>query len=154
MRFLGNLVHDPNLWHINRQSVTRGFFIGVFCCFLPLPGQMAIAAALAIMCRANLPLSVVLVWISNPLTMGPIFFAGYQVGAMLLQTPTVNFEFELSWRWITESAQSIWLPLFLGCLICGLFFGFVTSLVIHWLWRWKVVRRWEDRRQARAKQAS
>ena len=33
------LVRDPNLLHLNRESVSLAFFIGIFSAFMPLPGQ-------------------------------------------------------------------------------------------------------------------
>ena len=74
LRFLGDIRNEPNLWHINRHSVARAFLIGVFLAFIPMPFQMLAAAFGALMINANLPLSVALVWISNPITMPPLFY--------------------------------------------------------------------------------
>ena len=52
---------------------------------LPIVGiQMLVVFFFALLLRANLPLIVALQWISNPLTMGPIYFADYKIGMVLL----------------------------------------------------------------------
>lgn len=149
MRFLGDWVHDPNLWHLNRRSASVAFFVGLFCAFIPFPSQMFIAAILSICLHSNLPLSVSLVWITNPLTMGPIFYGSYVVGAKILQTQPSPFNMELSWQWITHEFGHIWQPLLLGSFLCGIFFGTLGFLFIRWVWRWHVVKRWEARKLAR-----
>ena len=68
LAILGDWVFEPNLWHINRYSVSMAFFVGLSLAFVPVPGQMLIAALAAVVLRCNLPLSVGLVWITNPLT--------------------------------------------------------------------------------------
>ena len=73
LKIFGPAVLQPNLWHINKKSVSRGFAIGAFCAFLPIPGQMLLAAFLAITFAGNLPISLILTWISNPFTYTPIF---------------------------------------------------------------------------------
>ena len=73
LRFLGDLIHDPNLWHLNRHSVSRAMAIGLFWALIPMPLQMLAAAACAIPARANLPIAVGLVWLTNPLTMPVVF---------------------------------------------------------------------------------
>ena len=41
---------------------------------LPIPGQMFIAVALAIIFTANLPISFALIFVTNPLTMPAVFY--------------------------------------------------------------------------------
>ena len=52
---------------------------------------MLLAALIAIWLKVNLPLSVALVWVSNPITMGPMFYFAYKLGALLMgEEPTVD----------------------------------------------------------------
>jgi uncharacterized protein (DUF2062 family) len=146
LRLLGKWINDPNIWHLNRQSVTVATFVGLFCAFIPLPGQMVIAAALAVRLRANLAISVCLVWVSNPITMAPIFYFCYKIGALVLDTPAGDFVFELSWTWLSQELSDLWQPFLLGCLINGVFFGVLGSALIRWLWRRHTIKRWRERR--------
>lgn len=146
--FLGRLLDDPNLLHLNRQSVSTAFFIGVFSSFLPLPLQMAIAAGLAFLFRCNLPISMALVWISNPITWGPIFLFAYEVGRFLLGSPPVHVSFELTWDNFAQM-NKILLPLWTGSILCGTFFGLCASVFMRWFWRWHVIRNWERRKNLR-----
>ncbi|SHE51947.1 hypothetical protein SAMN04487965_0067 [Microbulbifer donghaiensis] len=150
LKFLGTLLHDPNLFHLNRHSVSVAFAVGVFTSFLPLPGQMIIAALLALWFRCNLPLSMILVWISNPVTMPAIFYSTYKLGAWILGTPPLDFRIELSWEWLTEEVGKIWMPLFFGSLLAGIFFATVSYFTMQALWRWHVVKRWKLRLQRRS----
>lgn len=150
LRVLGDWVYATNLWHINRYSSAMAFFVGLFVAFMPIPGQMLAAAALAVIMRCNLPLSVGLVWITNPVTMPAIFFLAYKLGAMIVEVPLQPVEFELSVHWLTNSLSAIWKPFLLGCLLCGLFFGSLGYFVINLLWRMRVARMWRERKRRRA----
>ena len=149
-RFLllfGDLLHEPQLWHLNRYSASMAFGIGLFCAFIPLPFQMVIAAALAIMLRANLPLSVILCWITNPLTIPPMFYFAYLVGTWVLSWPPSQFEFELSFEWLGNELIHIWQPFLLGCLICGSIAAIIGYYTISLSWRYHVVMAWKARQQ-------
>ncbi len=149
LRVLGSWLHEPTIWHLTRQSVANAVFIGVFVAFIPVPLQMIIAAFIAIILRANMPISVVLVWISNPLTIAPIFYLAFKVGAAVIEVPADSFDFELSWQWIGHELGSIWQPFLLGCLLCGTFFGLLASTMVRWLWRRHTIKRWHERRLRR-----
>ncbi|MGM0767355.1 MAG: DUF2062 domain-containing protein [Pseudomonadota bacterium] len=149
LQFLGDILHEPNLWHINRHSVSRAFLVGIFLCFIPMPFQMLAAAFFAIWFNANLPLSVVLVWISNPLTMPPMFYFSYKVGAWVLDRPVLNFEFQASWSWISERLLDIGIPLYFGSLIVATLSACCAYLLIQFLWRRKVRSDWQERQRMR-----
>jgi uncharacterized protein (DUF2062 family) len=152
LRHFGDLLHDPDLWHLTRRSTAGGVAIGLFCAFIPIPIQMFFAAGFAILLSVNLPLAVISVWISNPITFAPIFFFSYEVGTWLLNEPIKQIAFELSVQWLTESLVLIWKPLLLGCFILGTLSAILGYTIIIWLWRLTLVRKWNDRRARRLQQ--
>jgi uncharacterized protein (DUF2062 family) len=154
LQFLGSLLHDPNLFHMNRHSVSVAFAIGLFMAFMPVLGQMPAAAFIAFCLRANLPIAVALVWISNPVTIPPIFYATYEFGSWVLDTPPNEFTIELSWEWFTGTFMGLWKPLLVGSLICASFFSITGYFSIQLFWRWHVVRNWEKRKEQRLRQAA
>lgn len=149
LNVLGDWIYANNLWHINRYSSAMAFFVGLFVAFMPIPGQMPLAAALAVLLRCNLPLSVGLVWITNPVTMPAIYYLAYRLGAAVLRHPVQFVHFELSFHWLTHQLGEIWQPFLLGCLLLGLFFGSLGYFLINLLWRLRVARMWRRRRQQR-----
>jgi len=153
-KVFGTLLHDPNLLHLNRRSVSTAFFVGLFMAFVPLPSQMIMAAAVAILIRCNLPISVGLVWVSNPVTMPPLFYFAYKVGAVILNTPEHKFSFELSWEWLGTELAAIWEPFLLGCAICGIVFGALGYVLIRLLWRLHIVSAIKERKKKRDERKS
>lgn len=148
-KLFGTLLHDPNLLHLNRRSVSGAFFIGLFMAFVPMPFQMIPSAALAIYFRTNLVISVALVWISNPLTIPPLFYFCYKVGTLILSEPLKVIEFTMDWAWFSHELAMIWQPFLLGCLIVATTASLLGGFGIRLLWRWHVIRQWEERRNRR-----
>lgn len=111
---------------------------------------MLLAAAGAIILHGNLPISVALVWLTNPLTIPPIFYVAYRLGAKILGTPAANVSFsEYSWEWLMSGLTSIWQPFLLGCFIMGTVSAVLGYAGIHILWRLLVLHRWRHRHSSR-----
>ena len=134
--FAPTLRKSPNYWQFNRSSVTRGCAIAVFGAFMPIPFQMVIALILSLPLQANLILSLGLLWISNPITIAPMYFLCYEVGAWVLRVPTEKMNIHLTGAWITHELAHIWEPFLLGCLICGAVFSAITYVFVFFIWKY------------------
>lgn len=148
LAFLGDRLHEPNLWHLNRRSVALAFAVGLFFAWVPTPTQMAMAAAGALYFRANLPISVALVWITNPITMPPLFYFAYRVGIWALSMP--HFDGEFAMDSIFTSMAHVGGPFLFGCLLVGITSSAAGFLLVHTYWRFHVVRQWRHRAVKRA----
>jgi uncharacterized protein len=149
LRPFGALLHDPNLWHLNRRSAAGAVAVGLFMAWVPVPFQMVLAAAAAILLRVNLPISVLGVWVTNPLTMPPFFFLAYKVGAWVLGVPAQKIHFELSLSWIEHRLVDIWDPFLLGCAIMAILSASVGFVTVRLLWRLHLVRIWKEKQRRR-----
>ncbi|HEY0923519.1 DUF2062 domain-containing protein [Rheinheimera pacifica] len=138
LKIFGSLLHDGNLWHLNRRSARGAFAVGLFFAWMPIPFQMVASAAVAIPMRVNLPISVALVWLTNPITMPVLFYISYLVGSVVLRTPLEPFAFEASWDWLVHSIHTIGKPFLAGCLLMGICSAIIGYFVIDWLWRLSV----------------
>lgn len=143
----GEHLHAHDLWHLHRHTVSAAFFVGVFVAFIPLPAQMFIAAAIAIVIRCHLPIAVITVWLSNPLTMPAIFYGNYLLGCFLLQVDAINFAEGLSFNTLKQELMNVWKPLLVGSAVAGFFFGSLSYGTVRLLWRALVVRRWRKRQR-------
>ncbi len=161
-RLFGRLMHSPNLWHLNRHSVAWGVSIGLFMAFVPVPFQMLLAVAAAIALSANLPVSVVVVWVSNPITVAPLFYSAYKLGALILGTHPQPIRFEISFEWLMTRLVDIWEPFLLGCFVLAVISALLGHMTVKIIWRIHVVQSWRMRHrraleriaEARAKKAA
>ena len=152
MRWISALPQDPNLLHLNRHSVSLAVFIGIFCAFIPIPIQTLLVIGLCFWWGANLPIAIVIIWLSNPLTIPPMFYLTYKLGSSILGTEIDSLSFTLSWEWFSQLGVDILLPLFVGSLLSGILLASAGYFFILFLWRWKVIRNWEKRKDLRNSQ--
>lgn len=147
LAYFGDHLLSPDLWHINRRSLAGAGAVGLFCAFIPIPFQMIVAAALAIVFCVNLPFSVALVWITNPITMGPIFYATYQLGGWMLGTELLEYSNGNAFEWLLSVLGQIWQPLLLGSFTTGITFAAIAYYGILWTWGYQVRKRYRCRHQ-------
>lgn len=140
----GKRLQDPNLWHLNRRSISGAVSVGLFSALIPLPGQMILSVALAILFRVNVPMAFALIWVTNPLTIPPIFYGTYKLGAWLMGVPSNDIHFQLSWDTLV-SLQHIWKPLFLGSFISALLAAALGFVLTRFLWRLHIISRMKNR---------
>jgi uncharacterized protein (DUF2062 family) len=100
---------------------------------------MLIAALGGLVLHCNLPVAVLATFVVNPLTIGPIYYFTYRVGAALLSIEPGSFDIELSIEWMTNTFASVWEPLLLGSLLVGTIAALVSYVVLDVLWRISVV---------------
>lgn len=117
--------------------------------FLPLVGfQMAIAIGLAALFRANKAVCIPIVWITNPLTLVPIYGGCLALGRSILASPIQEQDAEAMarmeqheqtyhifepqfWTDLFQFLVGLGFELWLGCAIVGVTFGVVSYIVAH-----------------------
>jgi len=145
----GRMLGEQNLWLLNRRSVAWAFAIGLLMAWVPVPFQMILAAGGAILMRCNLVIAVVTVWLTNPITMAPMYYGAYRLGAWLLGIPREPFDIEFSWEWLRLGLSATWEPFLLGCAVLGVTSAVAGYFLVHAIWRLHVVRSWSARRTRR-----
>ena len=149
LQIFGEWLHEPNLWHLSRRSVAGAFAVGLFFAWMPVPFQMVLAAGAAIFMRTNLPLSVALVWITNPVTIPPMFYFAYTVGTWIMGEPPQDFSFELTMDWLLNEMASSWQPFLLGCFTAASVSSLIGYFTIDGIWRYSVLSRRSSGRKPR-----
>ncbi|MEO0964431.1 MAG: DUF2062 domain-containing protein [Planctomycetota bacterium] len=90
-------VWSPSYWYrrivtlrATPHQIAMGTAVGVFLAFTPTFGfQMVLALAVAFLFKLSKPATIIPVWISNPLTIVPVYGATYAVGALFWPGETI-----------------------------------------------------------------
>lgn len=145
VRVFGERLTDPSLWSMQRRGITGAFGVGLAICFVPLPIHIPLALACALLARLNVPVIIGTIFIVNPLTVVPIYYLAYVVGATILGWKQRHFHFELSWDWLQYGLGPLWKPFLLGCVICAIVAGIAGWLSLELVWRLRVRKKYRDR---------
>lgn len=122
------------MWEMDRDTVSGGVGVGLFAALLPLPFQMLIGIALAILVRVNIPVTLIMVSLTNPITMGPIFYATYRLGCWLLDSraavpwPAMDAGSVVVW------VGTVWKPLVLGSVVAGVVGALGGYVLVRLAW--------------------
>ena len=135
LNMLGNSIFEKELWSINKHTLSRAVAIGLFWGWMPMFFQMIPAAFCAVYFRANLPLSLAGVWISNQITMPPMMYVGYEFGNYILGIDPLFDKFEASIDWISGIFSLICEPLLVVTMIIWISSAILGFIGIHLFWK-------------------
>lgn len=152
-----NILHADDTPH----SLAMGVAIALFIAILPLVGiQMFLSVAIAALFRANKAVCVPIVWISNPLTMVPLYGGCLALGKFILGSENGTSVGDLLTAFAGGGVDQSWLhlafwshlfttladlgaELWLGCFAIA----FPIALVSYPVTRWLVSSHREKRRR-------
>lgn len=146
-RWLGWLapyLGHPKLWHWSRRGVALGVGIGVFFGLLIPVAQIPLAAAAAVVLRANLPAAAASTLVTNPVTFAPVYFAAYQVGAWVtgdpekIPPPDPAADNQADGSGMLQRIAALGLPLIVGLAIIATLAGLMSYALISAGWYWHV----------------
>lgn len=150
-----------DLWSFRKEYVVPAIYVGSILALLPPPTpQMPLTFLLALIIRCNLMVGAALTFITNPLTIAPLYYADYKIGGFILNTfwhPSLMEEVspEVVEMISGETGESVeitigWMQKFLAgwtqTAIGGLVLGAAFGLVIHMLYLF-IARRYNKRNQ-------
>ncbi len=118
---------------INRKNVSRGAFVGLFWAFIPMPMQMLAVVATTPLTKFNLPIALSAVWLSNPLTMPPMYYMEYLTGNFLLGMEGIT-GIEMTVDWFKNNFSKIFIPLYIGTAFYSIIVSSLVYICINKLW--------------------
>ncbi len=158
----GAWLQHPNLWHLNRRSVSGAVAIGLFSGLVPGPLQMLTALLLAVPLKKNLPVALLVTLYTNPLTIVPLYVLAYAYGQFLLpgERAALAAPFEFDWGNFGESMRGLsdWMlslgkPLAIGLVALACTLALLGYLTVQIGWRIYVVAAWRARARRRRERA-
>jgi len=120
-----------------RKMIARGVFLGIFIAFIPMPMQMAATLLFTPFFRFNVPIAIAMCWITNPLTMPPIYYIEYLTGSFLLGIEPEPVQMTL--EWFSANISKIFIPLYTGALFYSILGSIGGYYLVNWLWKKSVI---------------
>jgi len=139
----------PELWRFTRRSVPRGVALGMITGFLVPVAQTPAAALLALPVRANVPVAILITFITNPLTTPFIWAFAIWIGRWAL-----HFDQAVPGSPLQDAANSTWVQWLMSdigpALVVGLLIvtavmaigGYALSVLGWRLW---IAHKWRQR---------
>lgn len=135
------------LWHPSRHNVPGALAAGVFAAMLPPPLQTVSAVVLALRFRLHLPAALLGTLLSNPFTILPLYWLAYEIGALLLGRPLLQFE--VLRQTALHDFSALWnllgWPWLLGLLVLTALLCALVACGTRLIWVWAIRRHWRQR---------
>jgi len=137
----------PEFLSPNRKMISRGVLIGLFIAFIPMPMQMAAVLLFMPLFRFNVPIALAMCWLSNPLTMPPMYYMEYLTGSFLLGIEPEPVELTL--EWFKNNLDNIFIPLYFGTAIYSIFGSLSAYWAVNHFWKGSVHKARKKHRKHR-----
>ena len=146
-KYLKPIAHrflTPELWRFTRRSVPRGVALGLFAAFIIPIGQIFLAAFLALPARANVPLSALVTFVTNPFTLPFWLIVANKTGGFVLN---IDRAMGAGAEHLAKDGGALarWLEVggvtAFGFLVLAIVSAGVGYLVASFIWRFVVARR-------------
>jgi len=116
----------PYLWSFREQHVSSAIYVGCILAFLPAYGfQIVLAFFCALLFRSNLLITTGLQFITNPVTIAPIYLFTHRVGVYVINN------WGLDMLPMPNQIMGNGYALTIGGILVGLFSGLVLDLVFR-----------------------
>jgi len=133
----------------NRKMISRGVLLGLFIAFIPMPMQMAAVLLFMPFFRFNVPIALAMCWLSNPVTMPPMYYMEYLTGSFLLGIEPEPVEMTL--EWFKNNLDAIFIPLYFGTAIYSIFGSLSAYWLVNHFWRDSVHKEKKRKNKKRKK---
>ncbi len=121
---------------VNRKMTSKAVFVGLFIAFIPMPMQMLAVVFMIPFIKFNVPIALLMCWITNPLTMPFIYYIEYQTGSFLLNIQIMPVEMTL--EWFSSNLNNIFIPLYTGALVYSITISLLFYYLISHFWKTSV----------------
>jgi uncharacterized protein len=151
MRPFDSVFGEATYWSLNRRNVTRAVALGLFIAFLPPPIPHTLAAlAASIALRVNIPVTIAAVFITNPVTMGPLYYGAYWIGCFVMGiTAMTRLPAAAPGAWLPAFKGPVLEPFLIGCLLVGLATAVLGYVLLGLSWHLSLVYKFYKRKRLR-----
>jgi uncharacterized protein (DUF2062 family) len=134
----GDQIFHYLLWRNDKRAIAGGLSLGLFIAFTPtIPFQMILATSGALFFRVNLPVALAACWVTNPLTVLPVYMSAWKVGKYVVDHFILIEEVLKLYPFRTPSGRFIQqtISLWIGSLIFATTSALGANIGVRLLWR-------------------
>ena len=128
----------PEYLSTSRRMISRAVLIGLFIAFIPMPMQMAAVLLFVPFVKFNVPVALAMCWLSNPVTMPPMYYMEYLTGSFLLGMKPEPVQMTL--EWFKNNLDNIFIPLYFGTAVYSIFGSLLAYFAVNYFWKLSVHR--------------